>query len=379
MKIYIVGGAVRDKLLGCPCKDVDYLVVGATPEQMIEQGFEQVGADFPVFLHPETKDEYALARIERKTGDGYHGFAVDFDPTVTVEDDLSRRDLTINAMAMDPETGEIIDPFGGQHDLEMKVLRHVSPAFAEDPLRVVRLARFAARYFGFTIANSTMQLAKEMVEAGELNHLPHERFWLEMEKALGEDMSGHFFWVLNEMGAFEHVNFFHDLFKFDHEKMTAAGFAVNRHRIRSSEERLMFFTALVASPGDKTVWTAPVRTQKLYTNLIRTRFTREATVETVFTALVATRAWSQGTDFSDLVRAMEMLEAYPECLALKDYQPACFVSEGKLFISSKRLWEIAEATREITAAQFPEVQGKALGEAIANARREVVAKALNVK
>lgn len=364
MKTYIVGGAVRDSVMGIPCQDVDYVVVGATPEQMIEQGFEQVGADFPVFLHPETKDEYALARIERKTGDGYHGFAVDFDTSVSLEEDLSRRDLTINAMARDMETGEIIDPFHGLRDIEARVLRHVSPAFAEDPLRVVRLARFAARYFGFTVSHKTMLLSREMVENGELNHLPNERFWAEMEKALGENMSGHFFYMLDLFGAFEGVNFFRDLFEFDNEKFMSAGFAVNRSKVRSSEERLMFFTALTAAEERKAIFSATVRTQKLYANVWRVRNTKEATVDTVFTALTASRVWSQSTDFNDMIRAMEMMET---------------MLREKLFISSKRLWEIAEVTREITAAQFPEVQGKALGEAIANARREVVAKALNAK
>jgi len=363
MKIYIVGGAVRDELLGLKPKDVDYLVTGAKPEEMIALGYEQVGADFPVFLHPETKDEYALARIERKTGVGYHGFAVDFDPTVTVTEDLSRRDLTINAMAKDIETGEIIDPFDGRYDLEVKVLRHVSPAFAEDPLRVVRLARFAARYFGFTIANSTMSLAREMVADGELNHLPHERFWAEMGKALGENMAGHFFHVLDIMGAFEHVDFFAGLFEFDHVAMTHAGFAVKR--IESSEERLMYFTALTAAawPRKPVIQSAPIRTQKLYTNINRVRCTEEASADNVFALLVTTKVWSQGSDFADLIQAMKLEESM----------------QNKLFISAQQLADIAEATKVVAASQFPEVQGKALGEAIANARREIVAASLNAK
>lgn len=185
MKVYLVGGAVRDELLQRPVKDRDYVVVGATPEKMLELGYEQVGADFPVFLHPTSREEYALARTERKSGKGYNGFVTEFNPEITLEDDLRRRDLTINAMARDLDTGEIIDPFNGLHDLQDRVLRHVSPAFAEDPLRVLRVARFRARY-GFKIANETTHLMIKLVESGELDHLTPERVWLEFEKGLSE-------------------------------------------------------------------------------------------------------------------------------------------------------------------------------------------------
>jgi len=188
MKTYLVGGAVRDTLLGLVPKDKDYVIVGATAEDvesLIAQGYQRVGADFPVFLHPETGDEYALARIERKVGAGYNGFEAYTSPDLTIEDDLRRRDLTINAMAMDPETGEIIDPFGGQEDLKNGVLRHVSEAFAEDPLRVLRVARFKARY-GFEIHHTTFDLMKQLVDSGELDHLTRERIWVEIEKLLME-------------------------------------------------------------------------------------------------------------------------------------------------------------------------------------------------
>lgn len=181
MKIYRVGGCVRDTLLGLTPKDIDYVVVGATPEEMIALGFEKVGASFPVFL--KNGEEYALARTERKTGVGYNGFDVVFDPSVTLEDDLIRRDLTINAMAQDMDTGEIIDPYGGAHDLAQGVLRHTSEAFAEDPVRVLRTARFAARY-GFTIAADTVGLMRKV--APELAHVPQERIWAEFEKGLSE-------------------------------------------------------------------------------------------------------------------------------------------------------------------------------------------------
>jgi tRNA nucleotidyltransferase (CCA-adding enzyme) len=202
MKIYLVGGAVRDKLLGLPVQDRDHVVVGGTPDEMVVQGFKPVGADFPVFLHPVTKEEYALARTERKSGHGYKGFKVYAAPDVTLEDDLKRRDLTINAMAED-EQGKLVDPFGGAEDLRNGVLRHVSPAFAEDPVRILRVARFAARYakWGFHVAHGTNQLMRRMVESGEVDHLVAERVWTELERALGEDKPSRFFEVLRGCGA----------------------------------------------------------------------------------------------------------------------------------------------------------------------------------
>lgn len=202
MKTYLVGGAVRDSLLEYPVSERDWVVVGATPAEMLEQGYTQVGKDFPVFLHPQTKDEYALARTERKQGHGYTGFAVHCDPAVTLEEDLRRRDLTVNAMARDAD-GTIIDPYGGQRDLAQRVLRHVSAAFVEDPLRVLRTARFAARYahLGFTVAAETIALMAEIVAQGELEHLPPERIWVELERALGERNPEVFIGVLRDCGA----------------------------------------------------------------------------------------------------------------------------------------------------------------------------------
>ena len=187
MHTYLVGGAVRDKLLGLPVVDRDFVVVGATPEDLRTQGYKPVGKDFPVFLHPATGEEYALARTERKTGRGYHAFAFDTAASVTLEQDLERRDLTINAMA-EAADGTIVDPFGGQRDLDQRVLRHVSPAFAEDPVRVLRVARFAARYapLGFRIADETLALMRQMVLDGEIDQLVAERVWAETRKALSE-------------------------------------------------------------------------------------------------------------------------------------------------------------------------------------------------
>lgn len=202
MQIYLVGGAVRDELLNMPVKDRDWVVVGARPQELLDLGYSQVGADFPVFLHPETKDEYALARTERKSGHGYTGFEVRFSPDVTLEDDLLRRDLTINAMAKD-EQDRIVDPFGGLRDLQDKTLRHVSPAFREDPLRVLRVARFAARFehLGFSVAEETMALMREMVDSGELEYLVPERVWQEMSRALLEPDPDVFVAVLRQCGA----------------------------------------------------------------------------------------------------------------------------------------------------------------------------------
>lgn len=199
METYLVGGSIRDQLLGLPIKDRDWVVVGSTPEEMTNKGFQAVGKDFPVFLHPKTHEEYALARTERKTGPGYRGFAVHASPEVTLEQDLARRDLTINAIAQ-AEDGTLIDPFNGQQDLKDKILRHVSPAFTEDPVRVLRIARFAAR-FGFTIADETKQLIQQMVAAKELDHLVAERVWQELEKALATTEPSLFFLALRDVGA----------------------------------------------------------------------------------------------------------------------------------------------------------------------------------
>ena len=202
MKIYLVGGAVRDQLLGLPVKDRDWIVVGADPATLLSLGYQQVGKDFPVFLNPKTKEEYALARTERKSSTGYTGFICDFSPTITLEQDLIRRDLTINAMAQS-EDGEIIDPYGGKQDLENRILRHISPAFSEDPLRVLRVARFAARYhsLGFKIASETLALMAELAQSGELPHLTAERVWLETEKALNEKNPEIYFETLHKTGA----------------------------------------------------------------------------------------------------------------------------------------------------------------------------------
>ncbi len=210
MQVFVVGGAVRDALMGLTVNDRDWVVVGSTPEAMSAQGYVPVGKDFPVFLHPQTREEYALARTERKTARGYKGFAVQAAPDVTLEEDLARRDLTVNAMAV-PESlalqqpsawaGHIVDPYGGQRDLKTKVLRHVTDAFAEDPVRILRLARFAARFADFTVADETMSLMRQMVEDGEVDHLVPERVWQELAKGLMAARPSRMFEVLRTCGA----------------------------------------------------------------------------------------------------------------------------------------------------------------------------------
>ena len=210
MGVFVVGGAVRDALLGLPVNDRDWVVVGSTPEAMTAQGYVPVGKDFPVFLHPESREEYALARTERKTARGYKGFAVQADPSVTLEEDLARRDLTVNAMAVpealahaapDAWAGQIVDPYGGQADLQSKVLRHVTDAFAEDPVRILRVARFAARFANFSVADETMALMRQMVEDGEVDHLVPERVWQELARGLMSAKPSRMFEVLRECGA----------------------------------------------------------------------------------------------------------------------------------------------------------------------------------
>ena len=208
MKIYVVGGAIRDQLLGLPVKDLDYVVVGATPDQMLAQGYTPVGQDFPVFLHPVTHAEYALARTERKVAPGYKGFVFHADPDVTLEQDLARRDLTINAMAREADAngqpvGDLIDPYGGQKDIKDKLFRHIGAAFSEDPVRLLRIARFAARFPDFSIAPSTLALLKEIHASGELNALVKERVWQEVSRGLMSEKPSRMLEVLLEMGVFE--------------------------------------------------------------------------------------------------------------------------------------------------------------------------------
>lgn len=248
MKVYLVGGAVRDQLLNLPVTERDWVVVGASPEQLLHEKFRQVGRDFPVFLHPQTNEEYALARTERKSAPGYYGFSCDFSSTVTLEEDLARRDLTINAMAMD-EKGLLIDPYHGQQDLDNKVLRHVSPAFVEDPVRVLRVARFAARFhhLGFKLADDTRSLMYSMVQHGELAHLVPERVWQEWQRSLEEKNPEQFIVTLRSCDAL-HVIFpeLDDLFGVPNPYRY-------HHEVDSGIHTLMVLQAAVALSTDPVV------------------------------------------------------------------------------------------------------------------------------
>lgn len=240
MKIYLVGGAVRDELLGLPIHERDYVVVGATPEQMQAQGFKPVGRDFPVFLHPVTHEEYALARTERKQSIGHQGFSFHTDIHLSLEDDLKRRDLTINAIAKD-EHGQLIDPFGGLHDMQAKTLRHVSPAFAEDPLRVLRVARFAARFhtLGFHIAPETTTYMRNMIASGELQTLSPERLWMEIYKVFAHPSPDVFFQTLNDLGALAIIApELHQLFQSTPKSQQATLYAL--HRAQQKDATLLF-------------------------------------------------------------------------------------------------------------------------------------------
>lgn len=245
MMVYLVGGAVRDQLLNYPVKERDWVVIGSTPQQMLQNGFQQVGRDFPVFLHPVTHEEYALARKERKTAKGYYGFECDFSETTSLEDDLKRRDLTINAIAMD-ENGQIIDPWHGVLDLQTKTLRHVSDAFIEDPVRVLRVARFAARYYhlGFRLANETRSLMYQMAKQGELEHLVAERVWQELERSLDEKNPEVFITTLRSCGALSVI------FPEINRLFGVPGTPMYHPEIDSGVHTIMALQAMVASSSD---------------------------------------------------------------------------------------------------------------------------------
>src|SRR5262245_15463508 len=310
MKIYMVGGAVRDELLGMPVQDRDYVVVGATPEEMVKLGYKPVGKDFPVFLHPDSKEEYALARTERKTARGYHGFEFRAAPDVTLEQDLERRDLTINALAKD-EQGRIIDPFHGARDLEEGVLRHVSPAFAEDPVRVLRVARFAAR-FEFTIAPETLDLMRKMAENGEVDALVPERVWQELSRGIMERHPSLMFEVLHECGALARVMPEIELL---YEEPEEAAEAMRLLDLAATEEcKLEVRLAVLARGCDPLAIESLAERIKLpsacrelallaaqHTNLIADA--RELDAAELLELLDSTDAWRRPERFSDLLEA----------------------------------------------------------------------------
>lgn len=356
-KIYLVGGAVRDHLLGIPSKDRDYVVVGATDEWMISKGFQKVGADFPVYLHPDTGCEYALARQERKTGAGYLGFETRFDPSITLEDDLIRRDLTINAMAMS-ENMQIIDPYNGVKDLQAKTLRHTSDAFAEDPLRVLRLARFAARYTDFTVAVETIALCKVIVERGELETLPKERIWTELWKGFNEKQPYRMIEVLESTGALQSGTLamyfgrsdlhqiFHAASSYEMTSHLAAVLSLNPKidrdtandlRVPTEIYRIIQWTNEIVQA---TAFAAPLTPELTHSLIRRTRFASERDTPDMKTALIAVCINAKTRDIEDCcAKNISMLVAAADAMKSLDYQK--IVADGPKNTIRQRV-EVAE-------------------------------------
>lgn len=366
MKIYAVGGSIRDKLLGRTVKDKDFVVVGATPEQMLDAGFEKVGADFPVFLHPETREEYALARKERKTGKGYHGFETTFDTSVTLEDDLLRRDLTINAMAEDEE-GSLIDPYNGLQDLRGGILRHVSEAFAEDPVRVLRVARFRARY-NFTVAPETIGLMKKLVKDGELDHLVPERVWLELEKAVMEEHPSLFFWALDDCGAKE------VLFPEFGRSLLAAGFGLSKAALRNVpllHQRLMLLFCQIPTEKSEALLTR----YKAPSDVLR--LVKKFRLMLLAIEKTSVRAGELG---SWNINSQSLLDLLKELDSFRRPDDIFEISAAIGFIGSeraiRRMDKLLEAFREsrkvsfatLTEKQKETLKGPAIGKAIDKAR-----------
>lgn len=370
MKTYLVGGAVRDVLLGLGPKDRDWVIVGATDEdvqRMLDEGYEQVGADFPVFLHPQTGEEHALARVERKTGVGYGGFTVDTE-NVTLEEDLMRRDLTINSMAIDPD-GNIIDPYNGQEDLKNKVLRHTSPAFAEDPLRVLRLARFYARYSDFTIAGETIELCRSISASDELDNLSVERIWVELEKGFSETCVDRFMQALEMTHALSYCTVLQRTFgsMLSKRQLEILG-RLTDYNMPNGLRMVVGIAAIsmkwsagkhkrTAEDRKPALIGAPKRLVSLYDHLHHVFLTKRSAVD-LQALLSKTGAYKEGTSFNDLILVIEIMEG------------------NKRFEFSAYELEIAATVgREVRAALFPELAGKTLGAAIELERVERLSKA----
>lgn len=364
VKTYLVGGAVRDSLLGKPVKDRDFVVVGSNQLELLKLGYEQVGMGFPVFLHPETGEEYALARKEKKVGAGYTGFEFQVDEHVTLVEDLERRDLTINSMAMDDD-GSLIDPFGGERDLADKVLRHTSAAFGEDPLRVVRLARFYARYDGFRVADETMTLASQMVERGDLDELPAERFWLEVTKALSDHSPQKFFELLFEIGALNDVEFFKTMFGGNVNGTWLKSIMRLSQEVRALEEPLRtdVFAAVVA-PMSVQNWFNTARAGNLYNALKETlMISTNPTAFEVQNLLTKCRGWGTSSIADDLVSALWVKE-----WALGGQSNT---------ISAWMLAKCLEVGRTVTSEPYQHLEGKAIGAAMAAERVEKIRSVLS--
>jgi tRNA nucleotidyltransferase/poly(A) polymerase len=356
-KVYLVGGAVRDELLGRPTNDLDYVAVGCTFEQLQASFGDPVGADFPVFIDPADGSQIAMARRERKTGVGYHGFSCDFGTDVTLEEDLSRRDLTINALAKDSVHGNIIDYFGGLDDLKNKVLRHVSPAFAEDPLRVVRLARFAARYEDFSIAEETQKLAISVVESGELDHIPYERYWLEISKAVEDGRANLMFHVLHSFGVFNRVKFFKEVWGNQHEAVRVISkmdkLARTLRYVRD-EIQFAYFVALTAKndlPGR--VHALPTHVTQIHQAVQRIDRMGDLEVEAIFELFKTTKAWQDDTLIKDVILAVEVLNNSGHVTA----------------VWPDELKEMLQEVRRVTSEPYTHLEGPAIGVAMNKERK----------
>jgi tRNA nucleotidyltransferase (CCA-adding enzyme) len=364
LKVYLVGGAVRDQLLGLPVTERDWVVVGSTPEEMISLGFRPVGKEFPVFLHPKTQEEYALARTEKKISKGYKGFTFYTSPEVTLEEDLIRRDLTVNAMAQ-TEQGELVDPFGGQSDLQQKILRHVSSAFAEDPVRILRAARFAAKLQGFQVAEETNQLMRQMVDAGEVDALVAERVWQEFERALKLDQPQRFFEVLAECNAL--ANLFPEISlqgkgilalqsAAQQNALPVIRFAALLHDI--SLQSLQKMSARLKAPRDYAeLAKVTVQWFSAYQQLVN------ASAEEILTLLKSV----------DAIRRPERFQQFVEICEI------CFQLENKYdFASKKILMKAFQAMQnvDIQALLQQGLVGQALGAAILDLQRQEIQKAL---
>lgn len=383
MKIYLVGGAVRDKLLNLPVSERDWVVVGATPQEMLDLGFTPVGKDFPVFLHPQTKEEYALARTERKTGPGYKGFEFHATPDVTLEQDLHRRDLTINAMAED-EDGTLIDPCGGEDDLHNGMLRHISPAFAEDPVRILRVARFAARFdaFGFHVAHGTNALMRKMVQNGEVDHLVPERVWAEFVKALRTDNPQRFFTVLRGCGAlavlFPEIDREYPQNEASHSGNTTPAplAALERARHASDKPQVRFAVLMQALDHDLD---REQRIQQIRTLCERLRAPKDYT----YLAVAVSRHEADVTrDTPDsLIELMENNGAFKQnsrwSQLLETFVAAGIITQDRY----EQLTVLAEHAATINAARLAGsgLSGRELGEAIREKRKSIIGEALESK
>lgn len=368
LQVYIVGGYVRDRLLGRECKDHDFVVVGSTPQEMLDLGFSQVGADFPVFLHPVTGDEFALARTERKVGSGYNGFETNFGTNVTLEDDLVRRDLTINAMAREVvgwnEEGhaklsdDIIDSFGGQEDLQNRTLLHVSEAFAEDPLRVLRVARFAARY-GFDVAPETMDLMSKLVDDGELDHLMPERVWQELSNAIMELHPNRFFWTLNACGALD------VLFPEITNRLVHNGSALRRSAARNSllNTRIMLMMAGTKEDASillhrlKAPTTVIQRVEQFRLMLSVVQRWNKVTAMDVLELLIRMNAYQQSDGLFEVVEAMDLFVNDRYTRAVDLILAAYWASKDVSFAS-------------LSVEQIETLRGAEIGDAINTLRTE---------